>query len=159
MRVVQATILSSGDGCLVLEGEVSENGDGDISIDGDNTGDTRITSMEDGQIKWLYGDSSMADGGDKEEVGAEELENEDLESPEEEDAMTNETEEVPEYDLDFEIVPPSRYGESLGPVQAIIGLDRADDVASKGGRAMPRTYSIVLTLFCALQAAMAIVSL
>ena len=158
MRVVQATILSSGDGCLVLEGEVSENGDGDISIDGDNTGDTRITSMEDGQIKWLYGDSSLADGGDKEEVGAEELEDEDLESPEE-DAMPNEIEEAPEYDLDFEIVPPSRYGESLGPVQAIIGLDGGDDVASKGGRAMSRTYSIVLTLFCALQAAMAIVSL
>ena len=161
VRVVQATILSSGDGCLVFEGEISDNDEEDLSIDGDNSeGD--LTSMGEEQIKWLdlHGDSSMVDGSnEEEEVENEKLGNNDgMESPEE-DAIPNETEKAPEYDLEFEIVPSSRYGESLGPVQAIIGLDRADDVASKGERTMSRTCTIVLTLLYALQAANGIMSL
>ena len=111
-----------------------------------------MTSMGEGQIKWLHGDSSVVDDSNEEEVESDELENNEGMKIPEEDEIPNEIAEALEYDLDFEIVPPSRYGESLGPVQAIIGLDRPDDVASKGERTMQRTYSIIFTLLFALQA-------
>ena len=159
VRVVQATILSSAEGCLVFNGKVSADGGEDESvIGGDNSdnndgGNTSITAVDEAHIKWLYdGDSSIADDNTNsrdEEVEGEMLEDELSDGQEEEDIILSEEMEeiIPEHELDFEIVPPSRYGESLGPVQAIIGLDRGDDeVASGGERAIPCFFYKSLSL-------------
>lgn len=193
-RVVQATILSSSEGCVVFEGEVPEDAMYGFGVENDNG---NRTADDEGQIKWLehvrrtgvpsvrpspsptaspsanptrFPTSSpsaapedfsihehvRASDGNTEVPVAQEVEDE----TSNEEAAISEVEDEKDdaqYDLGFEIVPPSRYGDLLGPVQAIIGLDKGDGVKSEGATVMPRYSCTMWSLLCALQIALLLI--
>jgi len=192
-RVVQATILSSSEGCVVFEGEVPD--DAIYGFGGENDNGNR-TAEDEGQIKWLehvtlrhtgipsarpspspsasptriptsspraapedfsiHEHVRASDGNNEVSVTQEveyETSNEETATPEVEDEKDD-----AQYDLGFEIVPPSRYGDSLGLVQAIIGLDKGDgNVKSEGATVMTRYSCTMWSLLCALQIALLLI--